>query len=72
MWSLAHLTRLTELTLRGEQGELVMRELLNSRAKPVLPSSLVTLRLEKDEIYCFSAEERYVSLLWLQASFASG
>ena len=57
-WSVAHLTRLTELSLRGECGFRVMRELLESPAAPVLPATLRTLRLVSHDSLCFSAEER--------------
>ena len=39
-----HLTRLQELTLRGEESSRAMYDLLGSPMASVLPASLVTLR----------------------------
>ena len=57
-WSLAHLTRLTKLTLRGRGANAVKEELFGSCAPPVLPASLVALRWDSDETLHFWAEER--------------
>ena len=57
-WSVAHLTRLTELSLRGECAHQVMGKLLASPAAAVLPTSLRKLRQESRETMCMSAEDR--------------
>lgn len=53
-WSLARLTRLTELTLHGTEAIDVMLKLLRSPATPALPASLVTLRQDNREGIHFS------------------
>jgi len=57
-WTVAHLTQLTDLSLRGESARRVMGELLSSPAAPVLPASLRTLRQDSRETICVSAEDR--------------
>ena len=59
-WSVAHLTRLTTLSLRGESAHRVMDALLASPAAAVLPASLRTLRQDSPDAICFSAEGRRV------------
>jgi len=54
-WTLAHLTRLTELNLKGDD---VMLELLRSPATLVLPPSLQALRQESWEPLHSSAAGR--------------
>ena len=59
-WSLTHLSRLRELTLRGESADKVMSGLLRSRATAVLPASLQTLRRQDPtERFCIYAMGRY-------------
>ena len=48
-WSLRHLTRLTELTLSGDEDGEVMVDLMRSRPAPVLPASLRVLRQDNVE-----------------------
>ena len=57
-WSLTHLARLRELTLRGEWADIVMSGLLRSDATTVLPASLLVLRQQEDWMLCASAERR--------------
>jgi len=58
VWSLAHLTLLTELTLSGTDSFPSWAELLRSPAEPVLPVSLVTLRQQSRDTVFFSSENR--------------
>ena len=57
-WSVAHLTQLTDLSLRGECAHRVMGELITSPAAAVLPASLRTLRQESSEALLLSAVNR--------------
>ncbi len=52
-WTFLHLTRLTELTLSGDETGEVMLELMRSRPAPVLPISLSVLRQDNvEDIKC--------------------
>lgn len=57
-WSLAHLSGLTELTLRGESAHAVVSALLRSHAAAVLPASLLMWRQQNPGALRFSAEGR--------------
>jgi len=66
-WSLARLTRLTELTLHGTEAIDVMLKLLRSPATPALPASLVTLRQDNREGIHFFPFTRRASCVSVQA-----
>jgi len=57
-WSVAHVTRLTVLSLCGQAAREAMSTLLRSRAAPVLPASLLELRFQSPTAVHFTAEDR--------------